>query len=369
MVSDPGTGPLSSFMFRLLLLFKIFMLVTVSASAGPVIKRIAVNGKTIAPLSDGTLHLKSSAEDVMIEFESVPGDSVVYAYHFSGQTAHWYHTIYPSVRFGRLSGGTHRLTFRADKNAADKTPVIIRIEVMEAFWQKWWFWPVIILYVLLVGGIAFYLFFLYNVRQKLRLQHVRNQIASDLHDEVGSNLSSIAIFVELLRKKTGNYDKEIQPILDRITNNSEETVSLMRDTVWAIHPDNDSTDKLLLKMRSFGAEVLSAKSIEFEFTSPDNLPRDIFTMEQRRNIYLVYKEAVNNIAKHSGADAASCHFTRNHKYLNLSISDNGKGFNPDEAFEGNGLKNFAQRSKEDAFTVTVSSAPGSGTNISMTILT
>jgi signal transduction histidine kinase len=179
---------------------------------------------------------------------------------------------------------------------------------------------------------------------------------------VGSNLSSIAIFVELLRKKV-KEQPELLPILNKITDNSEETVSLMRDTVWAISPSNDSTEKLLEKMRSFGFEILSAKGIAFDFKSEIETKKDLFSMEQRRNIYLIYKEAINNIAKHSAATKAFCHVSNQNGATQFEIYDNGKGFDPNQSFEGNGLKNYQIRSQDEDLHVSLHSAPDNGTTV------
>lgn len=254
---------------------------------------------------------------------------------------------------------------RGSSAAADAV-LRIPIRVQEAFWQKWWFWPSVILYFLLLLGVGVYLFFLYDFRQKLKLHYVRNRIASDLHDEVGSNLNSIAIFTELLRKKVAD-DASLLPILDRITSNSEETVTLMRDTVWAINPENDSTEKLVERMRAFGVEILAAKDIPFQFTVHDLKNSDGLSMEQRRSLYLVYKEAVNNIAKHSEAKNAACTVKKEEGVLKVLIKDDGKGFDPDATFEGNGLRNFATRGREENMHVSVTSKPGEGTTVAVEV--
>jgi signal transduction histidine kinase len=239
----------------------------------------------------------------------------------------------------------------------------IAFEVKDSIWQKSWFWPSIVVYFLMVLGIGVYLFFLYNFRQKLKMQYVRNQIASDLHDEVGSNLNSIAIFVELLKKKMPKAQPELMALMAKITENSEETVSLMRDTVWAINPDNDNTEKLLEKLESFGIEMLSSKGIVFSFENLLNIKKSQFQMEQRRNIYLICKEAINNIAKHSEATKASCKLYSKNGNTYIEITDNGKGFDISKTFEGNGLKNFKFRSEDEEIRVIINSELGNGTAI------
>ncbi len=326
------------------------------------IKRILVNGKEQGIQQN--VHLKSINDDLVLDFEGKSKDSTQYFYRIKEINPNWSTSNYPTAHYQNLSGGVY--TFEIYASDAPKLINSLKIEVKEAFWQRWWFMPSIIGYVILIVGIGIYLFFLYDFRQKLKMQNVRNQIASDLHDEVGSNLNSIAVYVELLRKKAKKQD-ELTPILDRISSNSEETVSLMRDTVWAINPNNDSTEKLIEKMRSFGFEILSAKDIAFEFKSEIETKKDLFSMEQRRNIYLIYKEAINNIAKHAAATKASCRIIQNNGQIEIEIIDNGAGFNQSLVFEGNGLKNFKIRSQEEDLKVILNSEQGKGTMVRVVV--
>ena len=331
--------------------------------------KVWIDGKVVNFKQQDTLYLKAANNDLQIELLPPYSTlSTTYFYRIPRLHSHWVESAYPVVRYHNLSGGNYTLEVYA-KTAQSTTPIrYFIIDVQEAFWQKWWFWPLIVAYVILIIGIGIYLFFLYDFRQKLKLQYVRNQIASDLHDEVGSNLNSIAIFVELLRKKVGQENAALLPILDRITNNSAETVSLMRDTVWAINPANDSTEKLLEKMRSFGIEILSAKGVAFDFQSSIDAKKNELPMEQRRNLYLIYKEAINNIAKHAQATKANCTITQQQAAIHIMITDNGVGFDTLKTFEGNGLNNFKLRAQDNDLSVQIISQPQQGTAVSIMVL-
>lgn len=325
------------------------------------LKQVLVDGKK--QNTPQKILLKAANNDLVLDFEA-QSDTTTYRYRIKEINESWTQSHYPSAHYQNLNGGKY--TFEIAPSHSPKIITKVEIEVKEAFWQKWWFVPSVVLYVILIIGIGIYLFFLYDFRQKLKLQYVRNQIASDLHDEVGSNLNSIAIFVELLRKKV-TQQPDLLPILNKITDNSEETVALMRDTVWAINPSNDSTEKLFEKMRSFGVEILSAKGIAFEFKPEIETKKDLFSMEQRRNLYLVYKEAINNIVKHSAATKAYCKITNQSGITQFEIYDNGKGFDPDQAFEGNGLKNYKLRSQDEDLQVSLYSEPNKGTRVSIKV--
>ena len=339
----------------------LILLLNVTTFAQLSIRQVLINGKVHPYTKDSIITLSATDGNLVVELNPIKGDSIKYYYQIRALDDRWFWSNYPSVHYQNLSGGNYKLNIKAVENNKTIASTELSINKDQAFWQKWWFWPSIVIYILLIFGVGFYLFFIYDLRQKLKLQYVRNQIASDLHDEVGSNLNSIAIFVELLRKKVTLEKPELLPILDKITNNSEETILLMRDTVWAINPENDSTEKLFEKMRSFGVEILSAKGILFNFEIVIDLKKDLFSMEQRRTIYLVYKEAINNISKHSQASEAICKVYQQQGLIKITISDNGKGFDFNETFEGNGLKNFKLRSQQDEIKVSVNSIQQKGT--------
>ena len=315
------------------------------------------------------LHLKYNE---IVFFEIKPPNNQLLNYKFrifeTEQFGQWRDIgTVPVIQIPSLKGGEYVIEIAA-RETREKTLFRLPINVQQPFWQEAWFGPLVALYVVLIIGIGSYLFFLYDFRQKLKMEYVRNQIASDLHDEVGSNLNSIAIFVEVLRKKITNENGDVLSLLDKISDNSEETVSLMRDTVWAINPANDSTEKLITKMRYFGLETLSAKGISFDFYHKLDKKSEDFSMEQRRNIYLIYKEAINNIVKHAEATKAFCKIIGKQGGISIEINDNGKGFDLSKTFEGNGLNNFKLRSQEEDLKVSVNSEIGQGTTISVVVV-
>jgi nitrate/nitrite-specific signal transduction histidine kinase len=315
------------------------------------------------------LHLKYN-EIVFFELKPPHNQSLNYQFRIpqTEQFGQWRDIgSVPIVQIPSLNGGDYVIEI-SSKESECKILFKLPVNVQQPFWQESWFWPLIALYIVLIIGIGLYLFFLYDFRQKLKMQYVRNQIASDLHDEVGSNLNSIAIFVEVLRKKVANESVDVLSLLTKITDNSEETVSLMRDTVWAINPANDSTEKLFTKMRSFGLETLSAKGISFDFHFDLDKKSEDFSIEQRRNLYLIYKEAINNIVKHADATKAYCKIIGKQGTINIEINDNGKGFDLNKTFEGNGLNNFKLRSQDEDLQVRVDSVPEQGTTIFIEVL-
>lgn len=269
----------------------------------------------------------------------------------------------PIVQIPMLNGGQYTLylaTQADDAHIIDK----VNIAIKQAFWQEWWFFPSIFLYFMGLVGIGIYFFSLYNIRQKLKLYDVRNKIAADLHDEVGSNLNSISIFIELLRRKS---PPELYPILDKITKNSSESLQLMQDTIWAIQTKNDNFNLFIDKMRGLATSVLGAKGIAFEFAS--NLPHTNYniSMDVRKNAYLIYKEAINNITKHSQAKKAFVTIDEHQSFITIIIGDDGIGFDTGIERDGNGLKNFEERATTNGLVLMIYSEINVGTTITLKI--
>ena len=185
-----------------------------------------------------------------------------------------------------------------------------------------------------------------NLNQKNKLLQIRDEIARDLHDEVGATLTCIAISTKLVQKKLGPDRTDITPILEQIQTDSQDTIHSLRDTVWALNPDNDAPEKLIERMRAAAFQLLSNQDIVLTFENDVSIPElPVFSMEQRRNIYFVFKEAIHNIVKHAQATRVMVRLFRQAGALYIRIADNGKGFEPFQTSEGNGLTNFQKRAR------------------------
>jgi two-component system sensor histidine kinase UhpB len=180
-----------------------------------------------------------------------------------------------------------------------------------------------------------------NKRQK-QLQNMRNSIADDLHDDIGSTLSSISIMSELAKAKS----PEASSLLASI---GESTISIqenMSDIVWAIKSENDSFENVLQRMNQFASDILDAKNIALDFISDEALSISRLTMKQRKNLYLFFKEVINNAAKHSDAKKISVHIFPKGHHVEMIIKDNGKGFDTSQTFHGNGMSTLKKRADE-----------------------
>ena len=289
--------------------------------------------------------------------------SYQYALYKSGDTV-WNKIIgKPELTFTDLSPGNYQLLLRASNVYGDYSEKIsaLKIAILPPFWQTWWFR----LLVLAAVGLVFYGLYRYRVQELKRLQIIRNNIARDLHDDIGSTLNSISIYSEVAKQQAG---KEI-PALDLIGANSRKIIESMSDIVWTINPENDSFEKIIVRMRSFAYQLLKAKKVEYTFEADEKLNSVSLPMQVRKNFYLVFKESITNLIKYSGATRVSILLTEKNKTILLIIRDNGKGIPVNAETQGNGLMNMKRRAEEIHANLNIISGNGEGTGIELALKT
>jgi two-component system sensor histidine kinase UhpB len=203
-----------------------------------------------------------------------------------------------------------------------------------------------------------------RLRQRMKELELRNQIAADLHDEVGSSLSSIHMLSQMAAQQ--DNDTKHKDILARMNSNAKETMDKMGDIVWMIKPGESEAEGLKQRMERFAYEICSSRNISTSIEL-DELEKVKLTMEQRKNVYLVFKEALNNAVKYSGTQKADIKITSQNKELTMLVRDYGKGFRPDTTGEGNGLNNMKNRAKALNGKLDIASGTGNGTSIQLSI--
>ena len=223
----------------------------------------------------------------------------------------------------------------------------------------------VLLLVLLVLVIAF-IAFRYYALQRLRLANIRSKISQDLHDEVGATLSGIAMYSYITKEQIKNNEHQsVSRSLDIIKDNATEMVSMLNDIVWAVNPIEENLYQLLLRLKEFALQITAAKDINLMFIIPEELQRLTLSMEKRKNIYLICKEAINNAVKYSEASVLNVNVEFAHKHIYIEIEDNGIGFTSTATSRGNGLLNMAKRAKEIDAYLEIDGATGDGTKISL----
>jgi signal transduction histidine kinase len=181
------------------------------------------------------------------------------------------------------------------------------------------------------------------LRQAVAVQRVRKGIARDLHDDIGSGLSQVAILSELLRKNPSRGASETSAALAQIADVSRELVDSMSDIVWATDPHRDRFADLAQRMRQFAGEVLGGSEIEFQLILNGIEEEEKLSANIRRQIYLVFKECLHNLIHHSGSTEARVSLVREGEWITLEVSDNGKGFDASGSHQGHGLASMRER--------------------------
>ncbi|MFK8008625.1 MAG: triple tyrosine motif-containing protein [Saprospiraceae bacterium] len=261
---------------------------------------------------------------------------------------------YPSLPFGNYIFKLKAANSDGVWNEEIKT---LNIFIATPWWRTWWFYTFCILAISgIIYGVS-----MYRLQQALKIERLRVKISSDLHDDVGGLLAGLMMQSELL-EITGTEERK--PKLQRISDLSRKAMSRMRDTVWAIDSRKDKFKNLLDRIREHAAETLELKNIEWDL-QVDNIPLEKNINSQlRQNIYLICKEAITNVAKHSNGDQLNIKFEKyGRKGIYLSIHDNGKVPEKNLNSSGLGMSNLQMRAdqigaklninKENGFLITL----------------
>jgi len=210
----------------------------------------------------------------------------------------------------------------------------------------------------------------YRVVQKakrtIEMERMRNNIARDLHDDIGSTLTSINILSKLVIRQQGN-GPDSAASLEKINQYSGVIMDNMSDIVWAINPQNDSLSKVIVRIKTYASEILDPLNIQYEIKEEGNWQTVKFDLNHRKDFYLVCKEAINNAAKYSQCTTLNMSILQKPGGIQLKVEDNGIGFDARQNGKGNGLKNMETRAKSMGAEYVLETAPGKGCRISMLI--
>lgn len=264
-----------------------------------------------------------------------------------------------SVRYAGLGPNAYRFEVQAvsSSGAPSAGAAAVSFQVQGPFWRTWWF---LFLAGASVAGLV-YSIYLLRLRHMLALERVRAHLAADLHDDLGSGLAEIAILTEVANQRGS------APGLDLIARRARELRQSMSDIVWAVDPAGDSLESLINRWRHtafalFGDDLL-------EFTGPKgSVPAHVeLTSSQRRDLLLLFKEAVTNAARHASAQQVRIQVSYAPGWLKLEISDDGRGFDPERVQAGNGLKSIRQRAQELRGNLAIESRANRGTVVSLAV--
>jgi signal transduction histidine kinase len=265
---------------------------------------------------------RNQLQVTFVGFNNEPGESLRYRYKLDGTDKAWHDTSEHTVNYAALEPGGYSFLVKAlnSGDQASAVPAEIDFVVLPPLWGRWWF------EALALAALASLVWAThrYRVAQAVNLERMRIRIATDLHDDIGASLSQIAILSEVLIQRSGE-DQGLSGPLSGMARSAREVLASMSDIVWAINPRHDHLRDLQQRMRRFASDLFAARNIDFVFRAPA-VDRDLkLGADMRREIFLVFKEAVNNIVRHADCTQAEIDFSHERDWLALRVSDNGKG--------------------------------------------
>ncbi|PKL82070.1 MAG: hypothetical protein CVV24_11990 [Ignavibacteriae bacterium HGW-Ignavibacteriae-3] len=301
------------------------------------------------PLNDAA-EVVLSYKDKVFSFEfsalhyAIPSKNM-YAYKLEGFLDKWVFVDADNriAKFTNLNPGKYILRVKASNNDGiwGDSERSIAIIITPPFWETWWFRLLAFLSFL---GIIF-LFYEIRLNKLLEIEHTRSKIARNLHDEVGGTLSSIQYFVRAVEKEIKNSSENTSKYLNLILQSSADAQEKIKDLIWTVNPDEDGLGKFLVKFNRYASDLLDSKEINYNIELPaGNISKSI-PMETRQHLWCICKETVTNIVRHSKCKNVNIRFIFTDKRLDLSIEDDGIGFNEQEKVFSNGLVNIKKRAE------------------------
>lgn len=319
-------------------------------------------------ISNSRVKLNYDQNSLSIYFSSLSfreRDKLTYYYKLQGIDKNWIkddRSYY--VNYSLLPPGKYTFKVYCENIEGLRSGKITELPVYikPQFWRTWWFRS----FVLFIAALLMYEVHKLRVNRLLAVEALRNRVARDLHDDMGSTLSTINILSSMAKTKINDSAVKTSEYLSKISECSERMMDTMDDIVWSIKPSNDSMQKITSRMREFASSVLEPKETDVDFTIDEAVYEVKLNMEARKDFFLIFKEAVNNAAKYSKADKVTIQVSIQDKELLLMVKDDGAGFDFAEA-DGNGLGNMKKRADNMNGFFSIQSTKGEGTEVKLII--
>ncbi len=256
----------------------------------------------------------------------------------------------------------------SNSKTTDYQHINITANIKTSLLERPLFWIGLMICSWIILAAIFFFVIAERVRVKIKAERVRVDIARDLHDEIGANVNSIGLLLNVLKNKLHALPSPNSAALigdlDKIQENVTLTAQSLREKNWVFKPENDSMHELLSRIENFAYHILPAQGINFFYKCHFQLDsRFNVGMKQRENAFFMCKEAINNIAKHSNATNATIDVEKVVEGIRIIIQDNGQGFDPNGDYDGDGLRNLHARAKESKITLQWDAQPSKGTKL------
>ena len=305
----------------------------------------------------------------------VAPENVQFRYRLEGVDKDWTEAgTQRSVTYSRLPSAHYRFQVIAGNKDGvwNKGGADFNFEVMPFFWETWSFRLIaLVAFTLCVIVIVRYISFrrlqlqLQQAKQQAALHKERARIAKDIHDDLGANLTQIALLSELVRQDSAAPPKA-EEHTEKISANARQAIKSLDEIVWAVNPRNDTLAQLVDYTGQFALDYLQSAGIRCRLDFPDQMPEREVPTDVRHNLFLVVKETLNNVVKHAHADEVWLRLSATDEMLRIEIEDNGRGLGqPSDSAGADGLRNMRQRMKEIGGECQIEGRAGSGMKITV----
>jgi ligand-binding sensor domain-containing protein/signal transduction histidine kinase len=246
-----------------------------------------------------------------------------------------------TVEYPGLAPGQYHFRVSAinERGQRSSVPAEILFEILPPVWARWWF----IALVFAAAAASVHAVYRFKLSKQLELERLRTRIAADLHDDLGTSLSRVAIMSETVRLEMERRPKESRERLSEIAATARNMVDGMSDLVWSIDPSRDDMNSTLRRIREFASAVLEAEGIDWTLEIQPGVDGVSLAGEQRRHLFLILKEAIANAAKHSRCSSVRIEAQLRGPQFVASVADNGCGLSSPVSEDGNGLRNMRRR--------------------------
>jgi signal transduction histidine kinase/streptogramin lyase len=318
------------------------------------------------------LRLGPSRNRMQVEFAAPgeeSGEDLRYKFRLTGADASWTEPrAQHTVDYRNLAAGSYQFLVKAvdPEGHESSNPAEVSFTILPPVWQRWWFEL-----CLFCAAIALaYGLHTYRLKHILAMERMRTVIATDLHDDIGSSLAQIAVLSEVAQVHAAASEAPNGRPMARIGNLARELTDSINDIVWSIRSGDESLESLTRRMREFAAEFLQPAGIDFSWNASPPPPGLKLTLNSRRQIFLIYKECMHNVVKHSGCREAFVTFEVSDRQAVMTVADDGKGLNgrcgatrSTAPRTGNGLPNMLRRAQSLGGSMELGSSPGGGCRI------
>lgn len=300
-----------------------------------------------------------------------------YAYMLEGADNSWIESgSRRNATYANLSPGSYRFHVKASNNDGiwNEPGVVLSIDILPPYWRTWWFLSGALLLCFSVIVMAYRVRVRSQIQRRLEIERIREEesekvrikTARDFHDEMGHRLTRINMLSETASRKLDQSPAEIKDLLDAIQDNANHLFNGTRDFIWSLNSQNDSLFDVAARLKDFGDELFYKTGVAFQSRGISEDFHSIrMTMEIRRQLMLIFKEAMTNTAKHARGRNVELGFDIEGQTLCVSLADDGAGFELQHGKSGTGISSMHARAQKAGGTLVIDSTPSGGTRVSV----